>query len=181
MTYVIESARPDDAAGLGALLLRAWLQTYPNPELGIDEYWIREHRGSSATAEGIARWRKFVEARNRQPDLLFCRVVRSDTGIVGVLCGRRGEMVTLGPMYLLSHVQGRGLGARMMTEFLTWAGAAPVCLWVTEYNDDAIRFYRRHGFEITGERELWRGRLPNLRMTRELTSGVDHSRVDRAG
>ncbi|MFD7731031.1 GNAT family N-acetyltransferase [Kitasatospora phosalacinea] len=167
MTYVIEAARPDDSAQLGPLLLRAWLQTYPNPELGIDEDWIREHRGSSATAEGIDQWREFIESANRRPDLLFCRVVRSDTGIVGVLCGRRGEVVSLGPMYLLNHVQGRGLGGRLMAEFLAWADAARICLWATDYNDSAVRFYQRHGFEITGERELWRGRLPNLRMTRE--------------
>lgn len=172
MTYVIESACPDDSAGVGPLLLRAWLQTCPNPEMGIDEHWIREHRGSLATADGITRWREFIEAANRQPELLFCRVVRFETEIVGVLCGRRSEVVTLGPMYLLKHVQGHGLGARMMTEFLTWAGAAPICLWVTDYNDSAVRFYQRHGFKFTGERELWRGRLPNLRMTRDVTSGV---------
>ncbi|GAA3299448.1 GNAT family N-acetyltransferase [Streptomyces cinereospinus] len=170
MTYVIESARPDDSARLGPLLLRAWLQTYPNPEVGIDEDWIREHRGSSATAEGVTQWREFIEEANQQPDLLFCRVVRSATEIVGVLCGRRGEVVTLGPMYLLNHVQDQGLGGGMMTEFLTWAGAAPICLWVTDYNDSAVRFYQRYGFEITGERELWQGRLPNLRMTREAAS-----------
>ncbi|MGW7595040.1 hypothetical protein, partial [Streptomyces rubiginosohelvolus] len=106
MTYAIESARPDDSASVGPLLLRAWLQTYPNSELGIDEDWIREHRGSSATTDGVAQWRDFIEAANRQPDLLFCRVVRSESEIVGVLCGRRGEVVTLGPMYVLNHVQG---------------------------------------------------------------------------
>ncbi|MFE7524571.1 GNAT family N-acetyltransferase [Kitasatospora sp. NPDC057542] len=94
---------------------------------------------------------------------------------MSVLCGRRGEVVALGPMYLLEHVQGQGLGGRMMTEFLTWAGAAPIGLWATDYNDSAVRFYQRHGFEITGERELWQGRLPNLRMTREVAPGINHS------
>ncbi|MFF3432434.1 GNAT family N-acetyltransferase [Streptomyces sp. NPDC002602] len=175
MTFVIEAARPDDSAWLGPLLLRAWLQTYPNPEVGIDEGWIREHRSSSVTAEGITQWREFIEAANQQPDLLFCRVVRSESEIVGVLCGRRGEVVTLGPMYLLNHVQGQRLGGRMMTEFFTWAGAAPICLWVTDYNESAVRFYQRHGFKITGERELWQGRLPNLRMTRDVASSISHS------
>ncbi|MFC9265182.1 GNAT family N-acetyltransferase [Streptomyces hydrogenans] len=182
MTHVIEPALPDDASRLGPLLLRAWLQTYPHREAGIDEEWIREHRGSSATAEGIARWRDFIEAALRDPDLLFCRVVRSEAEaeagasaetvreIVGVLCGRRGEEVTLGPMYLLNHVRGRGLGDRLMAEFLDWAGGARMRLWVTEYNEGAVRFYRRHGFETTGDRELWQGRLPNVRMTREAAS-----------
>ncbi|MGW8600348.1 GNAT family N-acetyltransferase [Streptomyces sp. NPDC055893] len=168
MTYVIEGARPDDSAQLGPLLLTAWLQSYPNPEAGISEDWIREQRGSSAAPEGIDRWREYIEEVNQEPDLLFCRVVRSGTEIVGVLCGHRREVVTLGPMYLLSHVQGQGLGGRMMTEFLAWAGATPVWLWATEYNDGAVRFYQRHGFRITGERELWKGRLPNLRMAREV-------------
>ncbi|MEV6354055.1 GNAT family N-acetyltransferase [Streptomyces hydrogenans] len=190
MTHVIEPAVPDDASRLGPLLLRAWLQTYPRREAGIDEEWIREHRGAAATPEGIARWRDFIEAALRDPDLLFCRVVRSEAEteaevgaesgapveavkeIVGVLCGRRGEEVTLGPMYLLNHVQGQGLGDRLMAEFLDWAGAARMCLWVTEYNEGAVRFYRRHGFEPTGDRELWQGRLPNLRMAREAAAPV---------
>ncbi|MFG3042989.1 GNAT family N-acetyltransferase [Streptomyces sp. NPDC048330] len=175
MTLVIDAARPDDSARLGPLLLRAWLQTYPNPEVGIDEEWIRERRGSSATEEGIARWREFIEAANKSPDSLFCRVVRSGAEIVGVLCGRRGDGVSLGPMHVLSHVQGQGLGSRMMTDFFTWAGAGTVSLWVTEYNESAVRFYQRHGFTTTGERELWQGRLPNLRMTREVEAGIDHT------
>ncbi|MFK0224015.1 GNAT family N-acetyltransferase [Streptomyces vinaceus] len=169
MTHVIESPRADDAAALGPLQLRVWLQTYPSADAGIDETWIREHRGSSATPEGIAQWREFIEAAGRQPDLLFCRVVRSETEIVGFLCGRRDEVVSLGPMYLLDEAQGRGAGGRLMGEFLTWAGLAPIRLWVTDYNDHAIRFYQRYGFKATGERELWRGKLPNMRMIRDAT------------
>lgn len=79
-------------------------------------------------------------------------------------------MVTLGPMYLLNEAQGRGIGDRMMREFLTWAGDAPMRLWVTDYNERAIRFYQRYGFKAAGERELWRGNLPNIRMVRDATS-----------
>lgn len=166
MGYVMDRARPGDAEVLGPLELRVWLQTYPHVDAGIDEAWIREHRGSSATAEGITRWRDFIEAAERQPGLYFYRVVRSENEIVGYLCGRRDDVVTLGPMYVLRDVQGHGLGGHLMTDFLAWAGTARICLWVTEYNDRAVRFYRRHGFASTGERELWRGRLPNLRMAR---------------
>ncbi|MFE3456649.1 GNAT family N-acetyltransferase [Nocardiopsis aegyptia] len=170
MTPVIEHPCPDDAAALGPLQLRIWLQTYPCEEAGIDEAWIREHRGTSATAEGIARWRDFIEEVGRQPDLLFCRVVRSGRELVGFLCGVREEAVTLGPMYLLNEAQGRGIGDLMMREFLTWAGNAPMRLWVTDYNERAIRFYQRYGFRATGERELWRGKLPNIRMVRNAAS-----------
>ncbi|MFJ6437355.1 GNAT family N-acetyltransferase [Streptomyces sp. NPDC091416] len=176
MTHVIGVPAPDDAPALGSLQLTVWLETYPNAEAGIDEAWIREHRGSCATTEGIARWRDFIEAAGQRPDLLFCRVVRSGTEIVGFLCGRREEVVTLGPMYLLERVRGRGAGDLLMGEFLAWAEDEPVFLWVTEYNDRAVRFYERYGFEATGERELWRGRLPNARMAR---SGAPSAGLDR--
>nr|WSW64877.1 GNAT family N-acetyltransferase [Streptomyces sp. NBC_00995] len=166
MTYVIETPAPEDATVLGPLQLQVWLQTYPNAEAGVDEAWIREHRGSSATARGVAGWREFIEAAGRRPHLQFCRVVRSGTEIVGFLCGRRDKVVTLGPMYLLERARGHGAGGRLMKDFLAWAEGAPVLLWVTEYNDRAVRFYERYGFEATGERELWRGRLPNVRMAR---------------
>ncbi|MFG2923259.1 GNAT family N-acetyltransferase [Streptomyces sp. NPDC048305] len=170
MNHVIESPRADDAASMGPLQLRVWLQTYPCADAEIDEIWIREQRGFSATTEGIAPWREFIQAVGRQLDLLFCRVVRSGRDIVGFLCGRQDEVVTLGPMHLLDEAQGRGTGGRLMDEFLTWAGNAPIRLWGTDYNERAIRFYQRYGFKATGERELWRGKLPNIRMIRDATS-----------
>ncbi|MDK1473138.1 GNAT family N-acetyltransferase [Streptomyces sp. 549] len=175
MAYVITAAHLDDAATLGPLHLRNWLENYPNADAGIDELWIREHRGSSAGTEGITQWREFIEVASQHPHLHFCRVVRSETEIVGYLRGHREESVTLGPMYLLDHAQGHGLGGQLMTEFLAWAGPAHIRLGVADYNAGAIRFYRRHGFEITGDRYLWRGRLPTLPMTREAPAGADLS------
>ncbi|MEU0759350.1 GNAT family N-acetyltransferase [Streptomyces microflavus] len=96
--------------------------------------------------------------------------------MTGVLYGRRDESVTLGPMYLLDEVQGQGIGGQLMGEFFLWADGAPIHLWVTEYNGRAIRFYGRYGFRLTGERELWRDRLPNVRMARDL---VQHPGVAR--
>lgn len=175
MTHVIEAPSSDDAASIGPLHLRVWLQTYPHSAAAVDEAWIREHRGPSATASGIAQWRDFIEAAGREPQRLFCRVVRSGEEIVGFLCGRRDEVVSLGPMYLLDEVQGHGIGRRLMGEFLAWADGACVFLWVTEYNERAVRFYERFGFESTGGRELWRGRLPNMRMARPAAPSTQRS------
>lgn len=167
MDHVIDSPRVDDAPEMARVLLAAWLQSYPNEEAGIDEAWIREHRGSVTTSEGIAQWQEFITGTAHRPDQLFCRVVRCRGEIVGFLCGRRKEdVVDLGPMYLLDKAQGGGLGGRLMDLFLDWAGDAPMRLWVTAYNERAIRFYRRYGFRATGGQHLWRDRLPNLRMAR---------------
>ncbi|MFI9271080.1 GNAT family N-acetyltransferase [Kitasatospora sp. NPDC052896] len=174
MMALIEPATAADAPLLAQVLLAAWLETYPNEAAGIDEAWIREQRGDVVSADGVARWREVVERSVRAPGELpppvFCRVVRVEGQIVGLLCGLRDERdagaVTLGPMYLLARAQGRGIGRRLLEQFLDWAGEARIRLWVTAYNDQAVRFYTRHGFRPTGEEMLWQGRLPNLRMER---------------
>ncbi|MFE6975226.1 GNAT family N-acetyltransferase [Streptomyces sp. NPDC057682] len=156
----------EDAPALAHTLLAAWLLAYPNQDAGIDEAWIRAQRGNVVTDEGIAQWREFIEEAGRRPAQLFCRVVRQGDEIIGFLCGRRDEAVSLGPMYLLPRAQGRSIGRDLMTLFLTWADDAPIRLWVTAYNERAISFYQHYGFEDTGERHLWRDKLPNLRMAR---------------
>ncbi|MFJ1757830.1 GNAT family N-acetyltransferase [Kitasatospora sp. NPDC088134] len=172
----VRAARRADAELLGPLHLAVWLETYPNAEAGIDAAWVREQRGEDGSAAGIDRWREFIGRTEADPAQWFCRIVSSPAGDgarpLGFVCGRRGAAeVVLGPMYLLAEAQGRGLGGRLMAEFLAWSGADPIGLWVTEYNAGALGFYRRHGFRPTGERELWRGRLPNLRMARPGAAG----------
>ena len=167
MEHVIESPRVDDAPAIAQVLLATWLQNYPNEAAGIDEAWIREQRDPVNAPEGTAQWREFIAGAEDGPDHFFCRVVRCRDEIVGFLCGRREEeFVNLGPMYLLRQAQGNGIGAQLMAVFLSWAGKGPMRLWVTAYNERAIRFYRRYGFRTTDEQHLWRGRLPNVRMVR---------------
>ncbi|MEV4197429.1 GNAT family N-acetyltransferase [Micromonospora globbae] len=166
MDFLIDGARAEDATALARTLLAAWLETYPNPAAGISEAWIRAHRGDVVTSEGIAQWQGFIEEVDRQPGRRFCRVVRNGDEIVGFLCGSRAEVVSLGPMYMLQQAQGRGIGRQLMAAFLAWADDEPISLWVTAYNERAISFYKQYGFEDTGERRLWRDRLPNVRMTR---------------
>ncbi|MFG3528778.1 GNAT family N-acetyltransferase [Streptomyces sp. NPDC047917] len=166
MDFVIDTPQVEDAPALAHVLLAAWLLTYPNRDAGIDEAWIRAQRGNVVTNEGIAQWREFIEEVERRPAHRFCHVVRQGDEIVGFLCGRRDEEVSLGPMYLLPQVQGRSIGRRLMAAFLTWADDAPIRLWVTAYNKRAITFYQHYGFTYTGERHMWRDKLPNLRMAR---------------
>jgi GNAT superfamily N-acetyltransferase len=164
--FLIDSARAEDAPALAHTLLAAWLQTYPNRDAGISEAWIRAHRGDVVTSESIAQWQAFIEEVERRPARRFCCVVRYGDEIVGLLCGRRDEAISLGPMYLLQQAQGRGIERQLMAAFLAWADDAPISLWATAYNERVISFYKRYGFEDTGERHLWRDKLPNLRMTR---------------
>jgi GNAT superfamily N-acetyltransferase len=220
MRHLIDTPHPGEAAALAELQLRTWLETYPNPEAGIDAAWINEHIGPVTAPAGVERWRAVIQEAHDRPQRMFCRTVRArdgGSGVAGFLCGLRepdpdGEraseparvrkaapgaqpradtsarpmarpapkpggspganVVTLGPMYLLRELRDLGVGSLLMADFLAWSGSDPARLWVTSYNTAAIRFYTRHGFRPTGERELWRGRLPNLRMARAVPPGA---------
>ena len=49
-------------------------------------------------------------------------------------------------------LQGQGIGARLLEYALEHMGAQT--LWALEKNVRAIRFYERHGFELTGQKRL---------------------------
>lgn len=82
-------------------------------------------------------------------------------------------------MYLLQRAQGQGMGRQLMAAFLAWADDAPIRLWVTAYNERAISFYEEYGFEDTGERHLWREKLPNIRMIRRTPQSNEAIKSDR--
>jgi ribosomal protein S18 acetylase RimI-like enzyme len=60
------------------------------------------------------------------------------------------DRIELRMMLLAPHAQGRGIGSSLMRKVMERAKSRrlPVALWVTDWNEGAIRFYRRFGFEI---------------------------------
>ncbi len=87
---------------------------------------------------------------------------------VGYLAGRVGEGTTLRPVrvaelesiYVREGYRDLGVGARLVDEFLGWAGsrgAERAAVVAYAANERAIRFYRRSGFRprsVSLEREL---------------------------
>lgn len=69
--------------------------------------------------------------------------------------------VELSKIYVLPASHGSGASAALMRAGICWAierGAASVWLGVNQNNERAQRFYRKHGFEITGTRRFQLGR-----------------------
>lgn len=57
-------------------------------------------------------------------------------------------------------LQGEGIGAKLLEYAVEHMGAQT--LWALEQNAGAIRFYQRHGFQLTGERRLEDGTNEHL-------------------
>lgn len=73
-----------------------------------------------------------------------------DDGVVkGFILVRSGEIKKL---FVEPVLQGQGLGAKLLEYAVEHMGAN--ILWALEKNTRAIRFYQRHGFHLTGERQL---------------------------
>jgi ribosomal protein S18 acetylase RimI-like enzyme len=108
----------------------------------------------------------------------FAGLVSGDEGLcmlaefagrtVGYLAGRVGEGTTMRPvkvaelesMYVRDGFRDRGVGARLVDEFLGWArsrGAERASVVAYAANERAIRFYQRAGFRprsVTLERAI---------------------------
>ncbi len=89
--------------------------------------------------------REYLDSPGRLQDVLVY-----DDGIVrGFLEMDGGEIKHL---YVESFFRGQGIGGALLEQAVQARRAS--WLWALEKNPDAIRFYERHGFALTGERVL---------------------------
>ena len=73
-----------------------------------------------------------------------------DDGVVkGFVLVQDGEIKKL---FVEPVLQGKGIGAKLLEYAVEHMGAKT--LWALEKNTRAIRFYQRHGFQLTDERRL---------------------------
>lgn len=82
---------------------------------------------------------------------------REDGRIVGYAMLVRGEgsEAELSKLYVLPDHHGGGAAGELMRSAIAWAserGATAVWLGVNQNNERAQRFYRKHGFEMSGTR-----------------------------
>lgn len=137
---IIEAATPEDAAGIGVVQREGWLTTYPNVELGITEEVI--------VSRGFIGDKQRAERIRTQRDAKVW-VAKDGDRVVGFSVASLGEkMNKVGALYILSEYRGKGIGKKLMQQALDWLGnEKDICLGVVYYNDNAISFYERFGFE----------------------------------
>ena len=130
--------RPEDMAGYVADIFTPW-RISEEIEASDSVYLIAE------TESGIVGYAKL--AMTETPEM-----VPADYPM---------ELVRL---YLDHRYYGRGIGEKLLSEIcsrVVEAGHRGLWLRVWQKNEGAIRFYRRHGFEIVGSQPYFIGKTPN--------------------
>jgi len=151
-SLVIERAGVDDAEAIMNLKAAAWLDTYPNEALGItvEDVSLRVHgEHGERLVEGIENWKKGIGEEDGKTRVTF--VARVDGEVAGFVAPRTVDgRRFIGAMYVMPGKQSKGIGGQLMQRALEWHGRdEDIYLHVASYNQRAINFYERFGFETT--------------------------------
>lgn len=151
-TISIKIATPDDAEIICDIRDRAWINAYPNPQLGITA------RDIGINAKGlhgefvpkrIAYLKNKLSSPDRPDGATF--VAKIDGKVVGfadpsIEDGKR----RVGALFVAPEAQGKGVGSKLIQRDLDWHGREnDIYLEVLSYNQNAIDFYERFGFKKT--------------------------------
>lgn len=141
----IQEALVSDAKTLSGIQRDVWITTYINKEYGITkEAILGKGMGSSIH---IAKWEETIV--KPQSKTFIAKV----NGIIVGFCFAKKEdnLSRIGSIYILKEFQGKGLGTKLIENAISYLGREkPIVLEVATFNQRAIHFYKKCGFEETG-------------------------------
>jgi GNAT superfamily N-acetyltransferase len=149
-SVIISRATPGDAGTILKIKRDAWLGAYVNEERGVTAEDIKKRMGDMSI--GIENWQRGL-ANEAQSNERATFVARVDNEIVGytsphIIDGQR----RIGALYVSPKAQGKGVGTGLLDRAVEWYGREhDIFLHVLNYNQNALGFYERYGFEKTGK------------------------------
>lgn len=173
MDLMIRHARPGDAAGIADIHVRTWQSAYREllPDDALDAMTPEQRR---------PMWERLLAALPVGHGVLVAEI---DGTVVGFCSfGPRGEAATsdeleLFTIYVNPAAQRAGVGTALLHEAeaaMRNAGARTASLWVLDGNEQAQRFYQKHGWSLdTRQQEdtLFGVAVRELGYTKDLRSG----------
>lgn len=147
----IERATPQDAEVICDIRDRARIAAYPNEALGItadDVALMAQGPGGEFLARRIAHLKEQFADRERLDTL----VARQGDDVVGFVTPEVDEhgVQSIDALYVKPEMQHKGIGAKLMEQALYELDPKhDIYLDVVSYNQKAIDFYARYGFEAT--------------------------------
>lgn len=167
-SYEIREAAPNDVEAVRSMHAQSWLDTYPNEETGVSYEWVKQKTDSWLTPEGLQDSREYLSNIFDNPEH-FYRIALDDDKVIGfVHADNKDGHKHLAALYIDKDYHGTGLAQKMMKLADEWIGDEEVSLEVVTYNERAIRFYQKHGYQLVdSENELFAEKIPNVTMVRK--------------
>lgn len=159
-TLTILKADKQNAKEIVALLLTAWLHTYPNEQYQITEEVIRKKFGEADRK--IKMIGDFLESIQGNSEVTYL-VAEEDGGISGFLySAKTNNDLYIHALYIHPERHRKGIGSSLLLEAIALNnGIDHVIVDVVSYNEQAIAFYRKHNFVIQGPSQTPFGQFPN--------------------
>ncbi len=166
--WTIRKSNQSDVQAVTSLLLVSWLDTYVNEELGITRQFIFDSQIHYLTYDFYSNDCKF-EYFNNTKDNLHMVAVDSNEIVVGFLhCRREEGKQHFSGLYLMPEFKGSGLAQEFAERFSAWEDENMDSeVGVVEYNDRAIRFYKKLGFEPNGVKYKIRDKIPCIDLVKK--------------
>lgn len=146
----ITIATPADAAAITALLNKAYR--------GEDakKGWTHEaHLIGGDTRTNESSIKELIDI----PDSIIVRYSNNEQKLIGcVNLQKHGIKLYLGMLSVTPHLQGGGIGKQLLKaaeEYAQHLHSTAIYMSVISLRDELIDWYRRHGYEDTGERKTF--------------------------
>lgn len=146
--FEVMSATPEDAKEIARIQHESWIATYPNTDAGISQQTIEKRLGD--VGKRTEFWQKTLE---HLPDNVHVVTVKENDKIIGFCKVAKNELENhVDALYLDPTHKKRGAGGFVFESAIEWLGTdKPISLEVVSYNLDSIGFYKRYGFEPSGQ------------------------------
>lgn len=143
----IRIARPEDTRAMVEVNDQSWLETYVDETLGITKEMILQKTQPDVRNERVSNCQR--QLKNKESSAWVAEV---DGKIVGYIWPRMKEgKHRLGALYILKAHTGKGLGSKLLKKALDLYKGHDIYLECAIHNTNAEQFYKKHGFEYTGD------------------------------
>lgn len=157
-----------------SLLLSAWLYTYPNEQYQITESDIRKKFGG--IDEKNIRISDYLDSIRGNTDVTYL-VALLNSKVCGFLYSTRAQGdLYINALYVHPEYHRGGAGSSLLNEGITLNyGVGHIIVDVVSYNEQAIAFYRKHGFVVQGSSQTSFGQffggksVPEIQMIKDCT------------